>query len=80
MTPLLYFILGILCYNYIIPTIEQLFGYFMTAIELWKTKVGLKITQYNYKIQNVDNVPDHSFTIGFSVDDDQPEGEMEDDL
>ena len=75
MEQLLYFILGIITYGCIIPLVEQFFGTVVTAIEVWKTKLALKITQYNHKIHNVENVANIKHPIGFIIED-EPEGEF----
>ena len=66
------FLLGILFILMIIPIIENLTSLLLTAIEVAKGYLSIKVTLYNLKLQKMSAEEDTNCqTIGFQI----PEGE-----
>ena len=71
MMPLIYFVLGILFIRCVLPLCEQLISWAVLAIERKKTKIAVRTTKLEKRIEeivNEDNVPKPR-QIGFVVDD-----------
>lgn len=71
LTPLIYFLLGILFIRYICPMLDQLVSWFQTAIEHKKmllTVKNVKLEKRMDDIVNEDKTP-KARQIGFVVDD-----------
>lgn len=69
--PLIYFVLGILFIRCILPLCEQLISWAVLAVERRKTKIAVKTTKLEKRIEeivNEDNVPKPR-QIGFVVED-----------
>lgn len=63
-----YFIAGMIFATVVAPILDSLTAVIMTALEAIKGKITVKITEYNYQIQNIgeDDIPP-TRTIGFSA-------------
>ena len=71
MMPLIYFVLGILFIRCVLPLCEQLISWAVLAIERKKTKIAVRTTKLEKRIEeivNEDNAPKPR-QIGFVVDD-----------
>jgi hypothetical protein len=69
--PLIYFVLGILFIRCILPLCEQLVSWAVLAIERKKTKIAVRTTKLEKRIEeivNEDNTP-KARQIGFVVED-----------
>ena len=76
----LYFILGILFIEVVIPLIEAIVTLLLTVIEIFKGKCSLKISQISAEIQELtkeEEMPHRA--IGFVVDSDDNYDEEEED-
>ena len=76
--PLIYFLLGIIFIRCILPIIDQLTSWRLTAIEHKKTKLALKTTKLERRIEEVvkeDKSRTHQ--IGFITDEPYPTEENE---
>ena len=68
------FLLGILFILMIVPIIENLTSLLLTAIEVAKGYLSIKVTQYNLKLQKMSTEEaTNCQTIGFQI----PEGECD---
>lgn len=75
---LFYFILGILCIELFIPTIEALAIVVVTFLEMCKGKVNLTISKYNVQIQKLaDDLEPTKNPIGFVTTKETKEEEEE---
>lgn len=80
MTELLYFILGILFISIIFPVLDGLSNLALQLFEVWRGRLGIKITKLNNEIQNINEPqlpePTTSQAIGFQIpDEEEDEGE-----
>ena len=77
---LIFFILGIIFIELIIPVIEALTIVIVTALEVAKGKLNMIISNYNIRIQKMTEElePENTHTIGFVVQNNEPEEEEED--
>lgn len=77
---LIFFILGIIFIELIIPVIEALTIVIVTALEVAKGKLNMIISNYNIRIQKMaeELEPENTHTIGFVVQNNEPEEEEED--
>lgn len=77
---LIFFILGIIFIELIIPVIEALTIVIVTALEVAKGKLNMTISNYNMRIQKMaeELEPENTHTIGFVVQNNEPEEEEED--
>lgn len=77
---LIFFILGIIFIELIIPVIEALTIVIVTALEVAKGKLNMIISNYNIRIQKMAEglEPENTHTIGFVVQNNEPEEEEED--
>lgn len=64
----LFFILGFIVAQYILPLFESVWAIILTKLEIPKGKYTLEVTQLNQKINNLveDYGPQHA--IGFQID------------
>lgn len=77
---LIFFILGIIFIELIIPVIEALTIVIVTALEVVKGKLNMIISNYNIRIQKMaeELEPENTHAIGFVVQNNEPEEEEED--
>ena len=77
---LIFFILGIIFIELIIPVIEDLTIVIVTALEVAKGKLNMTISNYNIQIQKMaeELEPENTHAIGFVVQNNEPEEEEED--
>ena len=77
---LIFFILGIIFIELIIPVIEALTIVIVTALEVAKGKLNMTISNYNIQIQKMaeELEPENTHAIGFVVQNNEPEEEEED--
>lgn len=77
---LIFFILGIIFIELIIPVIEALTIVIVTALEVAKGKLNMIISNYNIRIQKMaeELEPENTHAIGFIVQNNEPEEEEED--
>lgn len=77
---LIFFILGIIFIELIIPVIEALTIVIVTALEVAKGKLNMTISNYNIRIQKMaeELEPENTHAIGFVVQNNEPEEEEED--
>ena len=77
---LIFFILGIIFIELIIPVIEALTIVIVTALEVAKGKLNMTISNYNIQIQKMaeELEPENSHAIGFVAQNNEPEEEEED--
>jgi hypothetical protein len=77
---LIFFILGIIFIELIIPVIEALTIVIVTALEVAKGKLNMIISNYNIRIQKMaeELEPENTHAIGFVVQNNEPEEEEED--
>lgn len=76
MNYLIYFILGIIFIDLILPIFEGIVTLIVTKFEVYKARMAVEINKYNLMIENEDNIPtDH--TIGFVW---EPEEELEEEI
>lgn len=77
---LMFFILGIIFIELIIPVIEALTIVIVTALEVVKGKLNMTISNYNIQIQKMaeELEPENTHAIGFVVQNNEPEEEEED--
>lgn len=77
---LIFFILGIIFIELIIPVIEALTIVIVTALEVVKGKLNMTISNYNIRIQKMaeELEPENTHAIGFVVQNNEPEEEEED--
>lgn len=77
---LIFFILGIIFIELIIPVIEALTIVIVTALEVVKGKLNMIISNYNIRIQKMaeELEPENTHAIGFIVQNNEPEEEEED--
>lgn len=77
---LIFFILGIIFIELIIPVIEALTIVIVTALEVAKGKLNMIISNYNIRIQKIaeELEPENTHAIGFVVQNNEPEEEEED--
>lgn len=76
MTYLIYFILGVIFINLILPILEGVASLIVTKFEVYKAQMAVDINKYNLMIENEGNTPtDH--TIGFVW---EPEEELEEEI
>ncbi len=77
---LIFFILGIIFIELIIPVIEALTIVIVTALEVVKGKLNMTISNYNIQIQKMaeELEPENTHAIGFVVQNNEPEEEEED--
>lgn len=77
---LIFFILGIIFIELIIPIIEALTIVIVTALEVVKGKLNMTISNYNIQIQKMaeELEPENTHAIGFVVQNNEPEEEEED--
>ncbi len=77
---LIFFILGIIFIELIIPVIEALTIVIVTALEVAKGKLNMIISNYNIQIQKMaeELEPENTNAIGFVVQNNEPEEEEED--
>ena len=76
---LIFFILGIIFIELIIPVIEALTIVIVTALEVAKGKLNMIISNYNIRIQKMaeELEPENTHAIGFVVQNNEPEEEEE---
>lgn len=76
---LIFFILGIIFIELIIPVIEALTIVIVTALEAAKGKLNMTISKYNIQIQKMaeELEPENTHAIGFVVQNNEPEEEEE---
>lgn len=77
---LIFFILGIIFIELIIPVIEALTIVIVTALEVAKGRLNMTISNYNIRIQKMaeEFEPENTHAIGFVVQNNEPEEEEED--
>lgn len=77
---LIFFILGIIFIELIIPVIEALTIVIVMALEVVKGKLNMTISNYNIQIQKMaeELEPENTHAIGFVVQNNEPEEEEED--
>ena len=77
---LIFFILGIIFIELIIPVIEALTIVIVTALEVAKGKLNMIISNYNIQIQKMaeELEPENTNAIGFVVQNNELEEEEED--
>ena len=76
MTYLIYFILGVIFIDLILPILESIATLIVTKFEVYKSQMAVEINKYNLIIENEGNTPtDH--TIGFVW---EPEEELEEEI
>lgn len=77
---LIFFILGIIFIELIIPVIEALTIVIVTALEVAKGKLNMIISNYNIRIQKMaeELESENTHAIGFVVQNNEPEEEEED--
>lgn len=77
---LIFFILGIIFIELIIPVIEALTIVIVTALEVVKGKLNMIISNYNIQIQKMADElePENTHAIGFVVQNNELEEEEED--
>ena len=77
---LIFFILGIIFIELIIPVIEALTIVIVTALEVAKGRLNMTISNYNIRIQKMaeELEPENTHVIGFVVQNNEPEEEEED--
>lgn len=77
---LIFFILGIIFIELIIPVIEALTIVIVTALEVAKGKLNMIISNYNIQIQKMADElePENTHAIGFVVNNNELEEEEED--
>lgn len=78
---LLYFLLGIIFCQWVMPLIDGILNVILTALETVKGKLSVKITDYTIQIQNMSN-PDTEIpknVIGFALPDYEEEEDEEED-
>lgn len=77
---LIFFILGIIFIELIIPVIEALTIVIVTALEVAKGRLNMTISNYNIRIQKMaeELEPENTHAIGFVVQNNEPEEEEED--
>lgn len=78
---LTFFILGIIFIELIIPVMKALtIVIIVTALEVAKGKLNMIISKYNIQIQKMaeELEPENTHTIGFVVQNNEPEEEEED--
>lgn len=77
---LIFFILGIIFIELIIPVIEALTIVIVTALEVAKGKLNMIISNYNIRIQKMaeELEPENTHAIGFVVQNNEPDEEEED--
>lgn len=79
---LIYFILGILFIQYFIPLVEGISAWFLTWVEMKKTKCGEIINQSNINMRQAAASAEEDTpcrTIGFYAPDDDTEKEEDED-
>lgn len=77
---LIFFILGIIFIELIIPVIEALTIVIVTALKVAKGKLNMTISKYNIQTQKMaeELEPENTHAIGFVVQNNEPEEEEED--
>ena len=76
MNYLIYFILGIIFIDLILPIFEGISTLIVTKFEVYKARMAVEINKYNLMIENEGNIStDH--TIGFVW---EPEEELEEEI
>lgn len=77
MFPLLYFILGIIFIQIIMPIAGSLTDWLLTYIEVQKLKLSVKVSDYNQEIAQREAPPAHQ--IGFCYNAPEEEDDFEND-
>ena len=65
MKKLLYFILGVLSYMMVLPVLEALVTLLVTAFEIPKGKLSLKIAHLNQELAEIGEEKHQTYAIGF---------------
>ena len=75
-----YFIAGMLFTSFISPILDSIVSLIIAAIEVLKSKCGLKITTHNHQMDLINNTEEcQSHVIGFAIpteEDDEDEDEI----
>jgi hypothetical protein len=78
--PLIYFLLGIIFIRCVLPLLDQLVSWLLTAIEHRKTKLALRTTKIEKKIEEVVNTDKPTtHQIGFVTEETYSNSDEEED-
>ena len=78
MDSLFYFLAGVLFVVFAMPIVQSISDLFITLCDVYKAKMGVQITSYNYEISKINAEISPSSAIGFSIPDDDCEEDFYD--